>query len=473
MAQQTKHPAGPIPRPPARERTGHLALRAYIVLTLFATLAHTAVYNLLGTAGAAVILALLTLGMFAIWIPAIVRQKPVRFPWRRLPWAAMTYGALALLSLTWSQWPGATALTWVLWIAITANALFAASMLTWQQLVRALSSALKWILGLSLAVELWVALILHHPLAPNFIDLPDGKIDPHIYWVRGNLFDGGRIQGIVGNAHTLSMMCLLGLLVFSVLWFANTRRRPALIGWAVLALVLGAKAASATSYLCLLAAIAVAVLALLMRRMRRPSQRTALYVSGLIVVVAVAGAGFLLRDRILQLLGKDSDMTGRFEIWGQVADRAVQHPFFGNGFSSPWVPWDPAFNGWIIDHGLSVFHAHNMWLDVFLQLGALGVIVMAVVWIAFAWRAWFFAVDRPRWDLDATRPYSPLSLLPTMIVIVLLVEGLAESSPIMLWGWMLVVMFSFKIKTVPLVGIGHDLERSGVLAHGEPTPEVP
>ncbi|WP_353112104.1 O-antigen ligase family protein [Microbacterium sp.] len=465
MAQYTRHPAAPVPTAPEREATGHLMLRAYAVLTMFATLAHTAVFNLLGAVGAVIVLAVLTLGVLAIWIPAIVHQRPARFPWRRLPWAALGYVAFALVSVIWSQWRAATLLTWPLLAAVTVNALFVASMLSWQELVRALSSALKWVLGLSLLIELWVALVLRHPILPNFVTVPEGKIDPHIYWVRGNLFDGGRIQGIVGNAHTLSMMCLLALMVFGVLWAARVRRRGALIAWAALALVLLVGAGSATTYLCALASAAVLLIALLMRRAQRPSHRTAVYAGGAIVVLLAAGAGWLMQDRVLAVFGKSDDFTGRFEIWAKVWERALTHPVAGNGFSSPWVPWDPGFAGWIVNHKLTVFHAHDMWLDVFFQLGAIGVVLMAVAWGALVWRAWFFAVDRPRWDLEARRPYSPLSLLPTMIVVTLLVEGLVESAPIMLWGWMLLIMLSFKIKSVPLVGVGLD-ERAAATAPG-------
>ena len=88
------------------------------------------------------------------------------------------------------------------------------------------------------------------------------------------------------------------------------------------------------------------------------------------------------------------------------------------------------------------------------RLGVIGLVLMALTYGALVWRAWFFAVDRPRWDLDARRPYSALALLPTLTVAMLLVQGLAESGPIMLWGWMLVVLFSFKIKSVPLIGRG-------------------
>ena len=103
--------------------------------------------------------------------------------------------------------------------------------------------------------------------------------------------------------------------------------------------------------------------------------------------------------------------------------------------------------------------AHNMWLDVSLQLGAVGVVIMALTYLAFIWRSWFFAVDRPRWDLVADRPYSPLTLLPTLLAAQLLVQGMAESTPLLNWGWMFLVMFAFKIKQAPLVGRGPTEQR--------------
>lgn len=472
MAVYTKHPVAEAPSAPARETTGHLMVRAYSVLSLFTVLAHTAVYNLLGAVGAAMVMTVLAAGILGVWIPALVRHRPTRFPWRRLPWAALGYVAIALLSTVWSRWPAATLLTWTLMAAVTITALFVATMLTWQEIARALSSALKLILGLSLLIELWVALVLRGPLLPNFAPIPEGKIDPHLYWVRGNLFDGGRIQGIVGNAHAMAMMCLFALIVFGVLYAARVRRRGALIAWALLAVVLLVKAASATVYLGIVVVLVVLLAALLARAADTPARRRAVYLVFGGLAVAGVTLGLLLRERLLQLLGKGSDLTGRIEIWQAVWERAIERPVFGNGFSSPWVPWDPGFDGWILNHGLTVFHAHNMWLDVFLQLGAVGVVVMLVAWLALTWRAWFFAVDRPRWDLDAHRPYSPIALLPILLTTVLLFEGLAESAPIVLWGWMLLVLLSFKIKAVPLIGVGIG-ERTPVISHGPRTRRVP
>ncbi|WP_295011488.1 O-antigen ligase [uncultured Microbacterium sp.] len=454
MAQHSRLSTAPPPSAPARESTRHLLLRAHIVLLLFCVLAHTAVFNLIGIDGAAVVLAVLLLGTLGLAIPRIVMARPARFPWRRMPWAALTYLLLALASVLWSRWPEATLLTWVLQASITAVALFIAFTLTWQEIVRALSSAFKWIIGLSILLEAWVALVLHHPLIPNFAQFPPGKIDPHWYWVRGDLLGTGRIQGIVGNSNTLGILCAFALVVFGLLYAERARRRPALLVWIVLAGFLFVRAGSATAFAAFAVGVLVLLAALVMRRAERPGQRGHRYAlfAGLAVLGAVVV--WLGRGVLFGLLGKSSDLTYRVEIWRKVWARAIEHPIFGNGFSSPWVPWDPAFHDWILDHRITVFMAHDMWLDVFLQLGAVGVLLIAIAFAAFAWRAWFFAIDRPRWDLVKDRPFSALSLLPTVIVAMLLVLGIAESTPIMLWGWLLLILLSFKLKISPFVGTG-------------------
>ena len=42
-----------------------------------------------------------------------------------------------------------------------------------------------------------------------------------------------------------------------------------------------------------------------------------------------------------------------------------------------------------------------MWLDVFLQLGVIGVALIGLTMLAFVWRSWFFAVDRPAYRVEA------------------------------------------------------------------------
>jgi O-antigen ligase len=466
MAQITRHPVAPAPAAPPRVATGRMALRAYAILVLFSAFAHTAWWNLLGPASLAV-LAAIAVATIAIWVPLIVRGARARardrdssrtsvpaLAWRRLPWAALGYVALAGLSLLWSRWPAATALTWAGLLVTTLHGLFLAHVLTWRELTRAIEVALKWVLGLSLLFELWAALIHRGPLLPNFSDAPADP-DPHWYWSRGALFDGDeRVQGIVGNANVLGILCVLALVVFGVRFAMAPRRRGLLVAWMLLAVVLFARAGSATALVAAAAVGVVLLAALLMRRAATPGARSRLYAAFTGVGVAAVVAVVLMWQRVLDALGRDAGLTGRDAIWAAVWERAMERPVLGNGFSTPWVPWEPMFDGWIIDHGITVFHAHDMWLDVFLQLGVVGVAVIAVVFGAATWRSWFFAVDRPRWDLVADRPYSPLTLLAPLTMALLLTQGLTESGPLMLWGWLLVTMIAFRIKLAPVVGHG-------------------
>ena len=72
----------------------------------------------------------------------------------------------------------------------------------------------------------------------------------------------------------------------------------------------------------------------------------------------------------------------------------------------------------------------------------------------------------------ADRPYSPLTLLPILVATLLLVQGLAESRPLMEWGWMFAVMLVFKIKLAPIVGVG-PAERSIAMERGDLVTPIP
>lgn len=467
MAVHSKHPASAPPTAPVREKTGHLLLRGWCILVLVLALGGTAWVNAFGETVAAV--GAIASGILSVILWIIVRP-PVQ--WRRLPWFAVAYVAWATASLLWSAWPGTTALTLLLLYITTVQALFVGTVLTWAELVRAVASALKWVIGLSLAFELWVSLFIGGPLLPGFIVPSEPAADPILYWSRDNLFDGGRIQGIMGNANLLGSVALLAVIVFAVRLGARAPRRVTLWIWIAVSAYLLVRSSSATAFVAGAMVVVVLVTALLMRRARRPGERTRYYIAYAVIAIGGGITLWTLRETIFGALGRDSDLTGREQIWEQVLARANEHPVIGWGFATPWLPSDPAFDRWIVDHGQTVMQAHNVWVDVYLQLGAIGVALLGLVYLAFVWRAWFFAVDRPRWDLRADRPYSALTLLPTLVGAVVLVQGFAESTPLLLWGWMFVVMFGAKIKQSPHVGVG-PAEQSAAIERGEPAKQAP
>lgn len=72
----------------------------------------------------------------------------------------------------------------------------------------------------------------------------------------------------------------------------------------------------------------------------------------------------------LAILGRNTTFTGRTEIWGSLLPVASQQPFFGLGFGSFWTP----FTRILFRAG----EAHNGYLDMVLDLGYLGLILLAV-----------------------------------------------------------------------------------------------
>ena len=464
MAVHSKHPASAPPGPPVREKTGHLMLRGWCIFVLFMSLSGTAWVNAFGELPTAIVT--IAGGVLSAVLWAVVRP-PVQ--WRRLPWFVVAYVVWASASLVWSAWPQTTAITLLLLYITTLQGLFIGSVLTWRELVRAVASALKWVVALSILFELWVSVVIGKPILPGWV--VEKADDPIEYWSRDNLFDfPERIQGIMGNANLLGPVALLAIVVFAIRLASGAPRRVALWIWIALAGFLFVRASSATAYLAAAAVVVVLVTVLLMRRATRPGERTKFYLGYVVVGVGGLLTLWLLRDTVFSALGRSSDLTGRERIWEAVLARAAERPWTGWGFATPWIPSDPAFDGWVVDHGQTVMQAHSMWIDVSMQLGIVGVVLLALLFFAFIWRSWFFAVDRPRWDLRADRPYSPLTLLPTLVGAILLVQGLAESSPLLLWGWLFLVMLGGKIKQSPHVGVG-PAEQSAAIERGEAVPD--
>jgi O-antigen ligase len=459
MAVYSKHPASAPPSPPIREKTGHLMLRGWCILVLFMALSGTAWINAIGELPTAVITIAGGVLSVILWI---VLRPPVQY--RRLPWFVLGYVAWATLSLLWSAWPQTTAITLLLLYITSVQALFVGSVLTWRELVRAIASALKWVMALSILFELWVSVFIGQPILPGFV--VGSADDPIEYWSRDNLFDGGRLQGIMGNANLLGPVALLAIVVFAIRLASGAPRRVLLWGWMLLSAYLFVRASSATAYLAAAAVVVVLITVLLMRRADKPGARTKFYIAYAVVGVGGALALWALRDAVFTALGRSADLTGRQRIWEAVLAHSAERPWTGWGFATPWMTSDPAFDVHVTDHGQAVMQAHNMWIDVSMQLGIIGVVLLALVYLAFVWRSWFFAVDRPRWDLRADRPYSPVTLLPTLVGAILLVQGLAESGPLLLWGWMFVVMFAGKIKQSPHVGVG-PAEQTAAIERGD------
>jgi O-antigen ligase len=369
---------------------------------------------------------------------------------KQLPIPLAVFLLLAAASTAWSYYAGATALGVIVLLATTMAGLAIAVSMNWEDVVHSLGIALRWVLVASLVFELVVSVFIRRPILPLWslgVDYDSfEKIPKLFYWSRNLLFEGGKIQGIVGNSSLLVFVALLGVIVFGIQWAAGTvKRLPALASMTVaIACVLLTRSATITLALAVLGAIVVAALSL--RRAQTPRARVAVY-SWIGLAFAMAAAGtFFARSAILGLLGKSADLTGRFDIWQAVIDLAIQRPVFGWGWIGYWAPWVAPFDTLVTKAGVRQLHAHNAWLDVWLQLGVVGVIVFgALLAMAFG-RSWSMATRIYATGEPATRQPAAITLLPLLIVCALLVQSIAESRILVEYGWLLVILLSTKLK---------------------------
>ena len=460
MATHPRAQDGTGAPPASPRRIPSRIVRAWCAFVIASSMAGTAWLMAVGVGGSAVVVAGTTVVSVVLWFLLRPRRR-----WRRLPWFALAYVGWAVASLLWTEWPRATAMTLTLLIATTAQALFVASVLTGRQIIEAIATAVKWMLALSIAFELWVSLVWQGPILPQFVRPGPGfEGDPIMFWSRDKLFTDDRIQGIFGNANSLAYIALLGLVVFGLQINTRAARRGPLIAWTALAAFCYWRGSSATAAMCALAIVVVIVVVLLMRRARTVGMRRLLYVVFAVTGVTLVTTLWLLRDDLFELLGRSSDLSGRKEIWETVGDRFLESPVFGWGYSVPWVPTDPFFDGWIVDRGVTVMQAHSTWFDVAMQLGVVGLLFFAVALGVFTWRAWFLALGRIPEPGAQREPRSRLLLIPALVATILLVQSITESSPLLNWGWFLLVALAFAIKQAPASVRGTPKRRRSTLA---------
>jgi exopolysaccharide production protein ExoQ len=125
-----------------------------------------------------------------------------------------------------------------------------------------------------------------------------------------------------------------------------------------------------------------------MTRGMRPKVRTAAmaFACGLVLALLCWAATHFAQ--LAPLLGRDTTLSGRTEIWQQVWIAILQRPWFGYGFSAFWQGFSgPSWNVIVALHFV-LFHAHNGFLEIWLELGAFGLVIFSVTFLRAAVLLW-------------------------------------------------------------------------------------
>lgn len=385
--------------------------RALTEVILVVALATHAVRAFVGWPGTiAIIASLIVLCALSL----ISQPEPVR--WRgMIPFSLLAFFGLTVVSVLWSQYNWATLGGVVYTIGFAALGCYVALVRDTIQVVRSMGNALRVILGGSLIVEVLSGVIIDTPL--TFLG------------VSGNLALGGPIEGLVGTRNALAFLAALAVLTFWIEY--RTRSVEPGLTWASLALA-GACLVFARSPVSWLVLGAVGVTSLTLFAVRRlpPGRRRPIQAS-LLVAAAVLGAGaWLLRRQLVDIVDAAADVVARTSVWADINGLATLYPTQGWGWVGRWPVELFPFASVNDTLGRPAESALNAFVDVRLQLGVIGVVVLLTALVLAFARAWLLASERR----------SSVHVWPALTLVLLIATSVTESYLLFEGGLLLFVL---------------------------------
>jgi exopolysaccharide production protein ExoQ len=196
--------------------------------------------------------------------------------------------------------------------------------------------------------------------------------------------------GPTTGKNMLGVLCLISGLFF--FWDTLTRwsnhrerrtKRIILINVAFIGMTLWLLkiADSATSRVCLVIGCLVIATAYTKAAKRNPALVTWLVPGGICLYMAlVFGFGLDINAQLARALGRDPTLTDRTKIWGFLLSMKIS-PLFGTGYESFWL--GPRLQWFWQNAGLGhINEAHNGFLEVYLNLGIIGLSLLGWFLIA-------------------------------------------------------------------------------------------
>jgi len=366
------------------------------------------------TLGWAGFLAAIVVALVLMLLSFLARQEEVR--WRALlPISLLVFLVWATASLIWSWYQWATVAGLIYLFAFTLIGLFVAISRDTIQIVRAFGDVLRVVLALSLGIEIFSGILIDMPL-------------PFLA-VHGNLGDLGPISGIEESRDQLGLVAIIGAISFAT--EHRTRSVPRLTS--VLSLVLAGLCIALTqSPVIAFGAVVVGVAALVIYLLRRVRAERRQVWQFIVLGLAVVGAGalFVARGPVVALFNAGGTIDDRIDVWRQVIAWASQNGLQGWGWIGPWRVSISPFSAIAAASPRPVGSALNAFLDVWLQLGFIGVVIfVGMVGLAFS-RSWLLAGARR----------SVVFAWPAATLVALIIVSLAESSILSDFGWMTFVV---------------------------------
>jgi exopolysaccharide production protein ExoQ len=283
-------------------------------------------------------------------------------------WPILIYFLFCLLSIFWSDFPGVALKRWVKAIG---DLLMILLVVTDEQPVAALRRLFSRTGFILIPVSL--LFVKYYPSLGRGYD----------EWTGLQMFTGATLnKNMLG---VITFVLLLGV-VWRVLALLRSdempqHRRRHLLAQATL-LVLGVDLLmitnSATSSVCF-----VIGAGLLLTTSLRFVRRNVATVHVLVLALVVTASSFMLlagKASVANTLGRDATLSGRTDIWAAVIPMAP-NPLVGAGFESFWLSPRVRATLWELFPNLPLNEAHNGYIEIYLELGWVGVGLIGLILI--------------------------------------------------------------------------------------------
>jgi len=311
--------------------------------------------------------------ILAVMIIMTVRYRSKFLALLRCSWGIVVVTGFCFLSIAWSDAPGISLRRSVVFTVSNAFALYVAARFEIDRLSRIIS---------------WSAALMSVSSLVLIVAVPAAGLEQ-------SGLNTGLPRGVFSGKNSMGFMLLIcSLFTFQAALVVRRERSltRALPHWMIwgLSLSLAAAAQSATVVLAMIAGYGCWVGAALIRRYRAIRALIALLIAEILGVLALVLASF--PDQAIGLLGKDSSLTGRDELWAAVWSYIRLRPVLGYGYAAFWRDDSPQVTRiWEII-GWDTPHAHNAVLELLLEVGIVGTFLVgifyAVVWARVAGAVW-------------------------------------------------------------------------------------
>lgn len=323
--------------------------------------------------------------------------------------------AITILSAAWSVNPAKTINRCIAFIGTSLFGVYLASRYTMQEQLKLLTYAF------GIATILSFLFVFGMPK----------------YGVMGGVHEG-KWRGIYGHKNSLGKIMSPSVIVF--LLAAIGAKKKQWVYWLLflLSLILLVRASSTTS---LLNTIVVLFAAFSFRVIR---WRDNWMMSGLLALFSVAGCFYTLlsvySEAFLTSLGKDATLTGRGDMWPFIFEMVWEKPLLGYGYSAFWAgPDTPSFYIWQAT-GWTPPHSHNGFLDIWVHLGLVGLLIFTFD---------FLAITLPRTIMWVRLSKTSDGFWPLCYMLCIFVANIGESSLMnqndLFWVLYIAVAFSVPV----------------------------